>query len=164
MVPATTRQGDVQMAETLRVRSSKRARPPIAGVFGLFMALNPLLARFAGSKYLPLWALLRHQGRRSGHAYATPVAARRTAEGFVIPLAFGETSDWCRNVLASGRAEIRWKDRVYQLDDPVLVDIESEIAAFPAVARPLLRLGLFGEHVLRLREVTSGDVPEGSHR
>ena len=32
------------MAETLRVRSSKRARPPIAGVFGLFMALNPLLA------------------------------------------------------------------------------------------------------------------------
>jgi len=151
------------MAETVRVRGAKRPRPPIAGVFRLFTAFNPLLARFAGSKYLPLWALISHRGRRSGRIYSTPIAARRVADGFVIPLAFGTASDWCRNVLASGRAEIRWKDRVYVLEDPVLVDIQSEMAAFPAVARPLLGLGLFGEQVLRLRDITSAEVPENSH-
>ena len=164
MIPATIRQGDVQMAETVRVRGAKRARPPIAAVFGLFTAFNPLLARFAGSKYLPLWALISHRGRRSGRIYSTPIAARRVADGFVIPLAFGETSDWCRNVLASGRAEIRWKDRVYLLENPVLVDLQKEMAVFPAFTRPLLRLGLFGEHVLRLREITSVDAPEDSRR
>jgi deazaflavin-dependent oxidoreductase (nitroreductase family) len=143
----------MQMAQTVRVSSAKRARPPIAAVFGLFTPLNSFMARFAGSKYLPLWALIFHRGRRSGRAYSTPIAARRVPDGFVIPLAFGERSDWCRNVLASGRAEIRWKDRVYQLDDPILVDIRSEMAAFPAIARPLLRIGLFGDQVLRLRDV-----------
>jgi deazaflavin-dependent oxidoreductase (nitroreductase family) len=139
------------MAHTVRVTGAKQRRPPIAAVFGLFSPFNKQMARFAGSKYLPLWALLIHQGRRSGRAYTTPVAARRTPRGFVIPLAFGEAADWSRNVLASGRAEIRWKDRVYVLDNPVVADARSELAAFPLIARPLVRLGLF-EQVMRLRD------------
>jgi deazaflavin-dependent oxidoreductase (nitroreductase family) len=139
------------MAQTVRVDRATHRRPPIAAVFGLFTPLNSQLARFAGSKYVPLWALLRHEGRRSGRTFSTPVAARRTAHGFVIPLAFGESADWCRNVLASGRAEVRWKDRLYPLEDPVIVDASTELQAFPVFARPLVRLGLF-ERVMRLRD------------
>ena len=143
------------MAQTVRVARPTRRRPPIAAVFGIFTPLNSRLARFAGSKYVPLWALLTHQGRRSGRMYATPVAARRTAYGFVIPLAFGEAADWCRNVLASGRAQMRWKDRDYTLEDPVVVDARTELAAFPFFARPLVRLGLF-DRVMRLRDALDG--------
>src|SRR5438093_9235408 len=101
------------MAQTLRATTEKGRRPPIAAVFGIFAPLNGFVARFAGSRYLPLWAIMRHHGRRSGREYATPVAAQRTAHGFVIPLAFCETADWCGNILASGRAQIRWEDSEY---------------------------------------------------
>ena len=139
------------MAQTLRATTEKGRRPPIAAVFGIFAPLNGLVARFAGSRYLPLWAIMRHHGRRSGREYATPVAAQRTAQGFVIPLAFGESADWCRNVLASGRAQIRWKDREYPVVEPSIVPAREALDAFPAIARPLLTRGAIDE-VMVLRD------------
>ena len=41
--------------------------------------LNPLIVRLAGRPGVPLLVVLRHRGRRSGRAYATPVVARPTA-------------------------------------------------------------------------------------
>ena len=139
------------MAETLRARERTR-RPPIAALFGLFTPLfNGPIARLAGSRYLPIWALLHHQGRRSGREYATPVAARRTPNGFVVPLAFGETSDWCRNVLAAGGAEITWKGRTYRVTDPRIVPAAEVIDAFPSFSRPLVTRGALTS-ALRLRD------------
>src|SRR5215472_14302219 len=62
--------------------------------------LNPLAVKLAGSRALPMLAVIQHRGRRSGRAYATPAGARPTSEGFVIPLTFGERTDWFRNVQA----------------------------------------------------------------
>jgi deazaflavin-dependent oxidoreductase (nitroreductase family) len=139
------------MAQTVRVNREKRGRPPIATVFGLFTPFNALMTRFAGSRYLPLWAIVRHRGRRSGREYSTPVAARRIADGFVIPLAFGESADWTRNVLANHGAEIRWKDRTYKVVDPVILQAREVIDVFPAIARPLIRGGAI-EGVMRVRD------------
>jgi len=139
------------MAQTLRAQRGKGRRPPIAAVFGVFAPFNGLMTRFAGSRYLPLWAIVRHRGRRSGREYSTPVAARRVADGFVIPLAFGESADWTRNVLANHGAEIRWKDRTYKVVDPALLPARDVIDAFPAIARPLIRGGAI-EAVMRVRD------------
>ena len=41
--------------------------------------------------------------------------ARRTDDGFYIPMPFGPDTDWTRNVIAAGGASIRWKGRRYEL-------------------------------------------------
>src|SRR5262249_13779284 len=75
--------------------------------------LNPIMRKLAGRRGLPLFAVVLHRGRRSGRLYATPVGARQTEDGFVIPLTFGEGSDWFKNVQAAGGCVIRWKGADY---------------------------------------------------
>lgn len=101
---------------------------------------NPLTARFAGSRYFPLYALVRHHGRRSGRAYATPVVAHPTPDGFLIPLAFGEGADWFRNVRAAGGCVVRWRGIEYQVVEPEVVEWATVRSAFSPVERLLVPL------------------------
>jgi len=130
------------MPETL-VKTAARKRPP-ASAFARLGALTRLFngpaTRLAGSRFLPFWALVRHRGRRSGRTYATPVAARPTAEGFAIPLAFGETADWPRNIMAAGEGVVRWSGREHRVIDPVIVDTAAALGAFAPLERRALRL------------------------
>lgn len=103
---------------------------------------NPLTTRFAGSRYFPLYALVRHYGRRSGRAYATPVVAQPTPDGFLIPLAFGEGADWFRNTRAAGGCVVRWRGVDYQVVEPEVVEWATARSAFSPVAR--LFVPLFG--------------------
>src|SRR5207245_10464234 len=91
------------MAETVigRPTGKRRRASAFAYLGSLTRLLNRPAARIAGSRLLPFWSVVRHRGRRSGRTYATPVAARRTADGFAIPLAFGETADACRHAIAA---------------------------------------------------------------
>src|SRR5258708_7982782 len=57
--------------------------------------LNPLLRRVAGRRFFSMAAQIGHRGRHSGLLYITPVSARPIADGFVVPLTFGDRSDWC---------------------------------------------------------------------
>jgi len=43
-------------------------------------------------------AILTHVGRRSGRTYETPLGAWAYGDGFVLSLAYGSGTDWCRNV------------------------------------------------------------------
>jgi deazaflavin-dependent oxidoreductase (nitroreductase family) len=97
--------------------------------------LNPVIRRIAGRLPGPL-VLLRHRGRISGRMYVTPLIAQRTPGGYVIPLTYGDRADWVKNVLASGRAEIRKDKTTYAVSGPVIVD---DRAALPLLA-PMLRL------------------------
>jgi deazaflavin-dependent oxidoreductase (nitroreductase family) len=128
-----------------------RQRPSLAHrLIGWF---NPLLVRFSGSRWLPLWSKLEHQGRKSGRTYMIPVAARRLPDGFLIPMPFGEKSDWVRNVLASGRLALIWKGRRYEADAPEIVDSATAAPAFDRVQRVIMRrIGIV--HFLRVRTTT----------
>ncbi len=84
--------------------------------------LNPLLLSLAGSPRLPMLAIIHHRGRRSGRSYTTPLGARPTADGFVIPLTFGEQADWFRDAQAAGGCMIWWKGVNYPVIEPVVVD------------------------------------------
>ena len=114
-------------------------------------ATDPITRPLAGRRFFKLWAVVHHVGRRSGTHYATPVAIVTTPDGFVIPLPWGERTQWARNVLEAGGCELRWGGSDYSLVDPQLID-RSEADRFFNRA---LRIGLstFGMSVfLRLRK------------
>jgi deazaflavin-dependent oxidoreductase (nitroreductase family) len=140
------------MARTLQAPSATKTERPLAGkIFGLFTPiLNRFVTRIAGKRYVPLWVLLRHQGRRSGRLYATPVVALPVPGGFAIPLAFGEGADWYRNIMTSGGATIRRHGTEHRLGDPAAIDPDSAASPFPAWQRPVFRaLGIRRFLVLR---------------
>ncbi len=100
--------------------------------------LNPLILSFAGSRHMPMFAVINHQGRRSGRSYSTPIGARKTADGFIIPLTFGKQADWFRNVQAAGSCVLRWKDTDYTLVEPEVVDWATARPAFYPLERVVL--------------------------
>lgn len=105
--------------------------------------LNPLILRLAGTRLLPLYGVLVHRGRRSGKTYRTPVVVRPTRDGFLVPMPWGEGTDWYRNVRAAGGCVIRWKGRDYPVAQPEVVPAASVRGAFGAFAGRLMgRLGI----------------------
>jgi len=96
----------------------------------------PLARPLAGRRLIRLWAVLDHRGRTSGRAYSIPVAIARVSDGFVVPVPFGERTQWVKNVLAAGGCRVRWAGRDYALVSPEMVGRESGVAAFGRVLGP----------------------------
>lgn len=105
--------------------------------------LNPVTLAFAGRRWSP-HAVVRHVGRRTGRTYATPVVAASAEDSFVIPLAYGETVDWLRNVLLAGGCTIEWKGRAYKVTDPRVIGSSTALPSFSIWHRVAFRL--FGIH------------------
>jgi deazaflavin-dependent oxidoreductase (nitroreductase family) len=101
--------------------------------------LNPVMLRLAGRRHMRMAAQIRHVGRRSGRSYVTPAGARLTGDTFVIPLTFGNSSDWSRNVRAAGGCEIRLNGIDYRAEDPRLVDGPEARAVVKAAFGPAER-------------------------
>jgi deazaflavin-dependent oxidoreductase (nitroreductase family) len=115
--------------------------PRFGGIFWKLARLtSPLTTPLAGKRWNPIFAVVEHEGRKSGRRYATPVAARRTANGFVIALAFGAQVDWYRNLVSAGGGTIRWRGRSYQVARPERIEIPTAMATFHPVQRALMRL------------------------
>jgi deazaflavin-dependent oxidoreductase (nitroreductase family) len=93
--------------------------------------LNPLVATFAGRRHFPMAAQIHHVGRRTGRPYVTSVGARVHDGIVLIPLTFGNRSDWARNVYAAGECMVRVNGTDYHAVAPQFVT--------PAQAAPLLR-------------------------
>jgi deazaflavin-dependent oxidoreductase (nitroreductase family) len=106
--------------------------------------LNPLIVRIAGRPRFHMAGQLTHTGRRSGRTYVTPVGARRAGDMVLIPLTFGNQSDWSRNVLAAGRCYLRLEGVVYEASAPALVSPEEADphvrAAFGLLERSSMRM------------------------
>jgi deazaflavin-dependent oxidoreductase (nitroreductase family) len=73
------------------------------------------------ARFLPGFAVVSHVGRRSGRSYRTPVNLFRHGDGYVISLTYGADSQWVRNVLAAGGADIETRGRHLRLVDPQVV-------------------------------------------
>jgi deazaflavin-dependent oxidoreductase (nitroreductase family) len=126
--------------------SASRRRPALGAATRL---LNPIILKLAGKRYVRVYAVIEHRGRRSGRTYTTPVAARRTSDGFMVPMAFGEQADWFRNVLAAGECVIRWNGLAYHVIEPELVDWATARLALGRVERMVAPL--FARQFVRLR-------------
>lgn len=100
---------------------------------GATRVFNRAVLPLAGTRLMPLYGVITHRGRRSGKAFRTPVVIRPTDGGFVVPMPWGETTDWCRNIRAAGGCVVRWKGRDYVMTRPEVLDAESARTAFSRV-------------------------------
>jgi deazaflavin-dependent oxidoreductase (nitroreductase family) len=127
---------------TLAIASDRALRARRAFFTPLTRLLNPTIRRIAGKSGVPLVGLVAHRGRRSGRMYSTPVGIGSTGDAFLIPLTFGATSDWCRNVLAAGGCAVTWKGRFYPTHEARVVNDIAARAELKAAFGPLTRLFL----------------------
>ncbi len=112
--------------------------------------LNPLILRIAGGRWVPMFSLLHHRGRKSGRVYATPVTAFPRGGFFWFGLAFGENSGWARNVIAAGDADLRYRGSDYHLVEAAVVEIADVKSELPPVVHYGSRLA--GMHkTIRMR-------------
>jgi len=109
---------------------------------------NKVLIHIAGRKF-GHFAILSHTGRRTGKIYQTPIIAEPIEGGFVIALTYGKKVDWLANVLAMGSCDLYWKEKAYHLVDPVFIDREAGLEAFPSLLTRMLKRAEI-EHFLRL--------------
>jgi len=101
---------------------------------------SPVTLPLAGKRWNPIFAAVEHRGRKTGRVYRTPVAARRSGDGFTIALAFGAQVDWYRNLVAAGGGTIQWRGDAYAVTAPERVDAATVLTTFDPVQRLLLRI------------------------
>ena len=133
-------------------------RPRLSGpIHRLAKPLGSIARPMAGTRWFPLWAIVRHTGRTSGKAYATPVVALRTSDGFIIPLPFGDATQWAKNLFAAGGGSLRSAGREHEIGEPRIVEDEVAAAHLPRLVRFAAgRLGL-RQFVLVRRPERPGD-------
>jgi deazaflavin-dependent oxidoreductase (nitroreductase family) len=106
--------------------------------------LNPAIVKLAGRRHIRFAAQIHHTGRRSGRPYVTPASARLAGDTFIIPLTFGNQSDWSRNVQAAGGCQIRLNGVDHQAVRPQLVDTQQALqmagTAFSPLERAMFRM------------------------
>lgn len=102
---------------------------------------NPLVRPF--SKWMPGVAVIKHRGRTSGRDFETIVTAYRKDDLLAIGLMHGKTN-WVKNVLAAGEADIRVARKDLHLVNPRVLPAGTVDAALPKmVARLAKRQGTF---------------------
>jgi deazaflavin-dependent oxidoreductase (nitroreductase family) len=98
---------------------------------------NPLMRPFAAR--LPGFAIIGYLGRRSGRHYRTPINVFHRDGDYVFALTYGPDSQWVRNVLAAGTAELEEHGRTVTLRDPRRIT-DPTASLLPLVVRLFLRL------------------------
>jgi len=114
--------------------------------------LNPLIRKLAGR-------------RKSGRAYVTPAGAHVSGDVAVIPLTFGNQSDWSKNVRAAGGCSIRADGQDYTATEPELVNRGDAGPLLRSAFGPMERAGfrLLGiKQYLRLRVVPENAAVESA--
>jgi deazaflavin-dependent oxidoreductase (nitroreductase family) len=95
-------------------------------------ALRPL------SKRLPGFAVVKHRGRTSGKDYETIVTAYRRDGVLAIGLIHGKTN-WVKNVLAAGQADIHVGGKDLHLVNPRVLDAGTVDPTLPRIPRLLAK-------------------------
>lgn len=138
-----------------------RKKNPAVQDFARKMAkdvINPETMKTAGQPGAPA-AIIRHRGRKTGTWYETPVAAVPAEDGFVIPLPFGADSDWLKNVMAAGTADVVTDGQPYGVDHPEM--IPASIAEEFIPKEEWKMLGFLGvDDFLRVQTVESASSRE----
>ena len=98
--------------------------------------INPLMTPI--SKKLPGMSVITHTGRTSGIRYETPVTAYRKGTTLAIGLIHGKTN-WVKNVLAAGQADIRVSGKDLHLVNPRVLPAGTVDRSLPFLARVMAR-------------------------
>jgi deazaflavin-dependent oxidoreductase (nitroreductase family) len=123
----------------------------------LTKVLNPLILRLAGRRHFRSAGELSHVGRRSGRQYVTPVGARRAGDVIVIPLTFGNRSDWSLNLLAAGRCSVKLRGQDYVASSPQMLTRAEAGSLLNVAFSPLERASF---HALRITQFMRLEITE----
>ena len=101
--------------------------------------INPVAVPIA--RFTPGITVIKHRGRKSCRALETAVSAYRKGHTVAIMLAHGKTN-WVKNVLAAGEADIRLGGRDVHLVNPRIVEAGTDEPSLPFMARIAARRGV----------------------
>ena len=101
--------------------------------------MNPIAVPIA--RFMPGITVIKHRGRTSGKQYETAITAYRKGDTVAIMLAHGKTN-WVKNVIAAGEADLRLGRRDVHLINPRIVAAGSDDPALPRIARLAARRGV----------------------
>ncbi|HEY1841285.1 MAG TPA: nitroreductase family deazaflavin-dependent oxidoreductase [Mycobacterium sp.] len=94
--------------------------------------MNPAMRRMA--RYLPTFTVVKHHGRKSGRPYETVVNAYRKGGLLAVLLGHGNT-DWVKNVLAAGEADLQVSGRHVHITSPRVLPAGGDGKGLPLLAR-----------------------------
>ena len=101
--------------------------------------INPIAIPLA--RVVPGITVIRHRGRKSGKAYETAISAYRKGSTVAIMLAHGKTN-WVKNILAAGEADLTLGGRDVHLVNPRIVAAGTNDASLPLMARIAAKRGV----------------------
>jgi deazaflavin-dependent oxidoreductase (nitroreductase family) len=90
---------------------------------------NPRMLELANQPGGPA-AIIHHTGRSSGRPYRTPVGAVAIDGGYVVAAVYGPDTDWIRNLLSGGPAQIEVAGHRSDIREARLVPIGEVSEAF----------------------------------
>lgn len=108
--------------------------------------LNPVVRPLA--RRMPPLATLRHQGRKSGRAYETPVMAFPTGSDWLIALAYGADVQWLRNVEHAGRTTMSRRARRFDVGPVRRLDAATGSGLLPSWARAVMGMANVTDYVV----------------
>ena len=94
--------------------------------------MNPVVKRI--SRFMPGVATIKHRGRKSGKPYETVVTPMRKGNVLAVALGHGKT-DWVKNVLAAGEADVLFGKRSVHIVNPRIVPAGGDAEGLPFMAR-----------------------------
>ena len=101
--------------------------------------INPVAVPLA--RVMPGITVISHRGRKSGRHLETAVSAYRKGGTVAIMLAHGKTN-WVKNILAAGEADIRLGRREVHLVNPRIIEAGTQDSQLPLMARIAARHGI----------------------
>jgi deazaflavin-dependent oxidoreductase (nitroreductase family) len=101
--------------------------------------INPVAVPLA--RVMPGITVISHRGRKSGRHLETAVSAYRKGGTVAIMLAHGKTN-WVKNILAAGEADIRLGRREVHLVNPRIIEAGTQDSQLPLMARIAARRGI----------------------
>jgi deazaflavin-dependent oxidoreductase (nitroreductase family) len=106
-------------------------------------------------KWLPMFAIIRYRGRKSGKVYRTPMNVFRDGEDYLFALTYGSNVQWVKNVLAAGEADLEQRNTTVHLVEPELF-VDPTRHLMPQPVRTVLGFARVSEF-LRMRIATQGE-------
>lgn len=78
---------------------------------------------------------LTHVGRKSGKVYKVPLDAHPVDGGYIFILNYGADSDWVKNILAAGTAQLTIDGEESALVSPRVINAETAWAQLPTTTK-----------------------------
>ena len=110
----------------------------MAGPPAAVKQFNKVAVGLAGHRLFPVWAVLRHRGRKKRPGVCDSGRRDSHRDHVHHRPAWGRGTDWVRNVRAAGGCTIRWRGVDYECTESTFVDKDRALAA----ARGMTRRGV----------------------